>query len=1589
MMNKDCYSIAHNQTPGQLLTKTKTISAQVKRALHTCAKSTPARQALHLVFCFMLTLGAQLPLTQKANAQVVAYRNAPTNQQPTIHNAANGVPLVNIQTPSSAGVSRNTYSQFDVEQQGAILNNSRSNVQTQLGGWVQGNPWLATGTARVILNEVISANPSQLGGYVEVAGDRAQVVIANPAGVTCSGCGFINASRATITTGTPIINGGNLEGYRVEGGNIRIEGAGMDSSSADYTDLIARSVEVNAGLWANTLKVSTGTNQVNADNTTVTPIAASGSVPTFALDVAALGGMYAGKITMVGTESGVGVRNAGKIGSSVGEVVITADGRLLNSGSIISSTQTQINTSGDIINSGVAYAKGTASITTQGKLDNTLGTLAAKGNVDLIAVSIDNTQGLIGSESGKVVADASAGTLINHTGQIEAAQGITLTSSGLTNTDGTIVGQNLSLNTRLQALDNTGGAIAATGTLNLQSGAITNDAGLIQSTEALTINSNGQSLTNTNAGITGGIIGQSSVVLTTGNLDNTAGFIDAKGALTIDSASITNTSDANLTSEQDITITGASLDNQGGQIQALGSANVQVTGAINNTGSLIRTGQGLSLTANSVNNSNTQGIDQGVEGQSLTINANQIDNTSGALRADQILTLTSGGNIYNSNGLISSAHTVQILDPNALPASNEPGKTLAMTNTGGTMIADQQLSIDSASLSGDGALLSLGDIDIKLLTDFAHGGPSAFFAANGNTTLETTGTLTNQARMQAGNNITLKAGTINNDATGEIVANSVSLNATDTNTLTNRGLIDGGDTFIDSATVENLGTGRIYGDHLAITATTLTNEAETVNGVTSAPVIAARTRLDIGATTINNREGAIIFSTGDMYIGGSLDGDHHATGKVGTLNNNSASIEALGNLTLNAGQINNTNEHVSTQFVPVSSEGIDEYVVGGNYYRPDEVYITWEKTGAQMHYPPATDGMGWMGSQGFFSDNSDNYIYLHTPGNSATRYFWLYSYTRSTSETQLLTSAPGKITSGGSMQIEADQLNNRDSNIIAGGNLVGTIGALNNIGTQGERIVSDRGTAWYVFKDGDHDDSDRDAYGYNPAPSATDFTLVSSRYEGNTAPDGSGTSLSELSVGSVTQVAAGADDAGSVIRTITPGTTLPGNSLFQSNPNPTSNYLIETDPRFASYRNWLTSDYMLQALGLNPASTQKRLGDGFYEQQLINEQVAQLTGRRFLEGYASNEEQYRALMDAGVTYAQNLQLIPGVALSAAQMAALTSDIIWLVEKEVALADGSTQKVLVPQLYARLRAGDLLPSGTLLAANNIELNLSGDLINSGSIAGRQIVALTAENIKNLGGRISGQQTHVAARNDLSNIGGVIEAQERLIASAGHNLTIASTTSTQENAQGSRTSIDRVAGLYVTGENGVLVASAGNDLSILASVINNAAPTASGNTGSTVLVAGNNLNLATVNTAYSEALGSGNHKRQESGSSEVGTVIQTNGDLTLLANNDISAQAASVTSSEGTLTVQAGNDIRIEAGESRLNVAEQHKYKKKGFLSSKKTKISTTLNNSSAIASTFSGDSTTLIAGQDVQIKGSNLVATNDTTLLATRDIDSPG
>lgn len=230
-MNKRHYKVIFSRILNQLVVVSELAKSQGKAQSENVSpeqektglfSSTLSLNPIH--FSLMLALGFVFlsPSVHAEDMAIRADKSAPGNQQPTVLQTGNGLPQVNIQTPSAGGVSRNQYSQFDVAEKGAVLNNARKAAQTQMAGWVQGNPNLARGEAKVILNEVNSANPSRLKGYVEVAGKKADVVIANPSGIQCDGCGVINAGRTTLTTGKADVENGELKGYHVKGGKVTV-----------------------------------------------------------------------------------------------------------------------------------------------------------------------------------------------------------------------------------------------------------------------------------------------------------------------------------------------------------------------------------------------------------------------------------------------------------------------------------------------------------------------------------------------------------------------------------------------------------------------------------------------------------------------------------------------------------------------------------------------------------------------------------------------------------------------------------------------------------------------------------------------------------------------------------------------------------------------------------------------------------------------------------------------------------------------------------------------------------------------------------------------------------------------------------------------------------------------------------------------------------------------------------------------------------------------------------------------------------------------------------------------------------------------
>ena len=415
---------------------------------------------------------------------------------------------------------------------------------------------------------------------------------------------------------------------------------------------------------------------------------------------------------------------------------------------------------------------------------------------------------------------------------------------------------------------------------------------------------------------------------------------------------------------------------------------------------------------------------------------------------------------------------------------------------------------------------------------------------------------------------------------------------------------------------------------------------------------------------------------------------------------------------------------------------------------------------------------------------------------------------------------------------------------------------------------------------------------------------------------------------------------------------VPNSALYRVNANSKAGYLVETDPSFTNYKTWLSSDYMLDALGLDPALQQKRLADGLYEQRLVQDQIANLTGYRFLEGYANDDEQYKALMNNGVSFAMLYGLRPGIALTAAQTAQLTSDIVWLVEQTVILPNGTKTQALVPQVYVKARVGDLKGDGTLLSGDAIQFKLGGDLINGATIAGRQAVQITADNVQNLNGRIHGNQVAIETKKDLNNIGGQISAKESMALKVGRNLNIESTTLSTESKIGgfssSQTSIDREAGIYVgsgsqkkldPSQTTLLIDVAGNT-NLKAAQINNS-------NGTTILNTLGNLDIGTVTTSQTEQLkidskNGYQYKKQQ----DIGSQINSEGSLLINAQN-ISGKAVDLNSKQGSIQLSAQNNILLENGLDLSSMSSQ--FHSKGSFGSKKS-------------STYDENTTTSIANQ---------------------------
>ena len=372
---------------------------------------------------------------------------------PKTEEARNGMTVVNINTPNDKGLSHNQYDAFNVDNKGLILNNANRPVNTELAGYIMGNPNLVGPTANTILNEVTGTGATSMNGALEVAGNKAHVIIANPNGISVNNGTFINANSATLTTGNPIINNGSITGYQVQQGSITVGEKGLNASKTARTDLLAEAVQLNGKVWAKDAQVVTGKNTVSVDSSgKVTNVHKTGESSQVGLDVAAIGGMYANSMYLVGTNDGFGVNNQGVL-SAQNKLTVDSTGKLQNTGTIAATDADVTTNSFEQMNRGKLYVD-TAKITTDSVIQkgNTetkdAPVMIAQKDLSIATNSIVNTDGSVIKAEGQLQLGKtmdSTGTvsgkidrIVNTASTIEFGQGGALYAKSVDNKNGGI-----------------------------------------------------------------------------------------------------------------------------------------------------------------------------------------------------------------------------------------------------------------------------------------------------------------------------------------------------------------------------------------------------------------------------------------------------------------------------------------------------------------------------------------------------------------------------------------------------------------------------------------------------------------------------------------------------------------------------------------------------------------------------------------------------------------------------------------------------------------------------------------------------------------------------------------------------------------------------------------------------------------------------------------------------------------------------------------------------------------------------------------------------------------------------------------------
>ena len=710
----------------------------------------------------------------------------------------------------------------------------------------------------------------------------------------------------------------------------------------------------------------------------------------------------------------------------------------------------------------------------------------------------------------------------------------------------------------------------------------------------------------------------------------------------------------------------------------------------------------------------------------------------------------------------------------------------------------------------------------------------------------------------------------------------------------NMGTITSSDAHIESKSFDQSGEAKFYADNATFVVESLSqngNKATDKN-----PIILAQNSLSIAGQTLSNTNGSVIKTDGKLQIGRNISYDGIISGKIDSITNIGSTIEAGTGGKITAKEINNLNGGVTLKRVQVGEvETIKDEVTVNDYpgekftIKDPKIYRPNELTDDVDQVVVKDENLQFYAKK----DSKDDWV--------------RYNYTRTKYKDVVDISKPARIISGGDLEVTADYVKNDSSQISSAGELTGKIEKLEQTNPSSKEYIIEDGTAVSYSR---HHHRGKDSTNIDTAPyhkvTELNTKLPLSVFKSNDLN-------SKTNIGQDSSLL---------------------NSISKISQNPNTSYIMETDSNFTNRRTFLSSDYVLNRLKLDPMNVQKRLGDGYYEQQLVMQEILRQTGKNRLQSGLTAEEQYRKLMDAGINLTKSQSIALGRELTVAEQNNLKEDVVLLVSNSVVLPNGKTETVLVPTLYLapKTKRAD---GGANVQGESINLHVD-KLNNSGSIIADNNTNIIGNNIHNNGGLISGNNTIIDATTDVINTTGTIVGESNVLIHANQDF------------------INEGGHIKQNSASGQLSISADRD------VINN---------GKKYISSDN------------EIVWDDRNKRKEVVTTIDQGIIEGQGNINIKSNRDVVMNAGIVQGKEN-IEVNAGRNVELSTQDASLNIKEDHYHKgKSGGGHSITTETHVEGNFTNSVGSSIEGKSVKVNANQDVKAKGSDILAKDDVNINA--------